>query len=191
MADKPRDGWEKAAMILQSIGGFATASVVALLGIAGSHLLEKRQTIDTNVRLYTELMSKREESESALRKDMFTSIIDTFLKPQAPSLDVRILNLELLAYNFHESLNLKPLFFNVDRQIRQTTDARKSEYRERLNRVAREITRKQMVILEGAGMKYDSKFKLANAPTSKKGCPSNLKRPNYRSRASCVSSACT
>ena len=171
MADKPRDGWEKAAMILQSIGGFATASVVALLGIAGSHLLEKRQTIDTNVRLYTELMSKREESESALRKDMFTSIIDTFLKPQAPSLDVRILNLELLAYNFHESLNLKPLFFNVDRQIRQTTDARKSEYRERLNRVAREITRKQMVILEGAGMKYDSKFKLANAPTSKKGLP--------------------
>ena len=55
---------------------------------------------------------------------MFTSIIDTFLKPQAPSLDVRILNLELLAYNFHESLNLKPLFFDVDRQIRQTTDAR-------------------------------------------------------------------
>jgi hypothetical protein len=174
MADKPRDGWEKAAMILQSIGGFATASVVALLGIAGSHLLEKRQTIDTNVRLYTELMSKREESESALRKDMFTSIIDTFLKPQAPSLDVRILNLELLAYNFHESLNLKPLFFNVDQQIRQTTDARKSEYRERLNRVAREITRKQMVILEGAGMKYDSKFKLANAPTSKKGLPVEL-----------------
>jgi len=79
-----------------------------------------------------------------------------------------------LAYNFHESLNLKPLFFNVDRQIRQTTDARKSEYRERLNRVAREITRKQMVILEGAGMKYDSKFKLANAPTSKKGLPVEL-----------------
>jgi hypothetical protein len=174
MSDKQRDGWDKAAIILQSLGGFVTAAVVAMLGIVGSSYLNEKQKIDTNVRLYTELMSKREDAESALRKDMFTSIIDTFLKPQAPSLDVRVLNLELLAYNFHESLNLKPLFANIDQQITQSTDARKQEYRERLNRVAREITRKQMVILEGAGKKYDSKFKLANVPRSKNGLPVEL-----------------
>lgn len=174
MADKQRDGWDKAAIILQSLGGFVTAAVVAMLGIVGSSYLNEKQKIDTNVRLYTELMSKREDAESALRKDMFTSIIDTFLKPQAPSLDVRVLNLELLAYNFHESLNLKPLFSSIDQQITQSTEARKQEYRERLNRVAREITRKQMVILEGAGKKYDSKFKLANVPQSKKGLPVEL-----------------
>lgn len=174
MADKQRDGWDKAAIILQSLGGFVTAAVVAMLGIVGSSYLNEKQKIDTNVRLYTELMSKREDAESALRKDMFTSIIDTFLKPQAPSLDVRVLNLELLAYNFHESLNLKPLFANIDQQITQSTDVRRQEYRERLNRVAREITRKQMVILEGAGRKYDSKFKLANVPRSKKGLPVEL-----------------
>ena len=174
MADKQRDGWDKLAIILQSLGGFVTAAVVAMLGIAGTSYLNEKQKIDTNVRLYTELMSKREEAESALRKDMFTSIIDTFLKPQAPSLDVRVLNLELLAYNFHESLNLKPLFSSIDQQIRQSTDLRKKEYRERLNRVAREITRKQMVILEGAGRKFERKFKLANVPTSKKGLPVEL-----------------
>lgn len=174
MADRQRDGWDKAAIILQSLGGFVTAAVVAMLGIVGSSYLNEKQKIDTNVRLYTELMSKREDAESALRKDMFTSIIDTFLKPQAPSLDVRVLNLELLAYNFHESLNLKPLFANIDQQIGQSTDDRKQEYRERLNRVAREITRKQMVILEGAGKKFDSKFKLANVPTSKTGLPVEL-----------------
>jgi hypothetical protein len=174
MADRQRDGWDKAAIILQSLGGFVTAAVGAMLGIVGSSYLNEKQKIDTNVRLYTELMSKREDAESALRKDMFTSIIDTFLKPQAPSLDVRVLNLELLAYNFHESLNLKPLFSSIDQQIRDSTDGRKQEYRERLNRVAREITRKQMVVLEGAGKKYDSKFKLANVPTSKKGMPVEL-----------------
>ncbi|HET7058696.1 MAG TPA: hypothetical protein VFI05_08180 [Nitrospiraceae bacterium] len=174
MADKQRDGWDKAAIILQSLGGFVTAAVVAMLGIVGSGYLNEKQKIDTNVRLYTELMSKREEAESALRKDMFTSIIDTFLKPQAPSLDVRVLNLELLAYNFHESLNLKPLFANIDQQIHQSTDSRKNEFRERLNRVAREITRKQMVILEGAGSKFERKFRLANIPTSKKGLPVEL-----------------
>lgn len=174
MADKQRDGWDKAAIILQSLGGFVTAAVVAMLGIVGSGYLNEKQKIDTNVRLYTELMSKREEAESALRKDMFTSIIDTFLKPQAPSLDVRVLNLELLAYNFHESLNLKPLFANIDQQIHQSTDSRKNEFRERLNRVAREITRKQMVILEGAGSKFERKFRLVNIPTSKKGLPVEL-----------------
>jgi hypothetical protein len=174
MADKQRDGWDKAAIILQSLGGFVTAAVVAMLGIVGSGYLNEKQKIDTNVRLYTELMSKREEAESALRKDMFTSIIDTFLKPQVPSLDVRVLNLELLAYNFHESLNLKPLFVNIDQQIRQSIDSRKKEFRERLNRVAREITRKQMVVLEGAGSKFERKFKLANVPTSKNGLPVEL-----------------
>ncbi len=174
MADRQRDGWDKAAIILQSLGGFVTAAIVAMLGIVGSSYLNEKQKIDTNVRLYTELMSKREDAESALRKDMFTSIIDTFLKPQAPSLDVRVLNLELLAYNFHESLNLKPLFASIDQQIGQSTDGRKKDFRERLNRVAREITRKQMVILEGAGKKFDSKFKLASVPTSKKGLPVEL-----------------
>jgi hypothetical protein len=174
MADKERDAWDKAAIIFQSLGGFVTAAVVAILGIAGSGYLNEKQKIDTNVRLYTELMSKREESESALRKDMFTSIIDTFLKPQAPSLDVRVLNLELLAYNFHESLNLKPLFANIDEQIRLSTDPRRQEYRGRLNRVAREITRKQMVVLEGAGHKFERKFSLENVPKSKDGLPVEL-----------------
>lgn len=178
MADKQRDGWDKAAIILQSLGGFVTAAVVATLGIVGSHYLNDKQKIDTNVRLYTELMSKREESESALRKDMFASIIDTFLKPQlsmqAQSLDVRVLNLELLAYNFHESLNLKPLFAHIDEQIRQSNDPSKQQYRRRLNRVAREITRKQMVVLEGVGRKFERKFSLANVPKSKEGLPVEL-----------------
>ena len=169
MAGKERDAWDKAAIILQSLGGFVTAALVALLGIVGSSYLNEKQKIDTNVRLYTELMSKREEAESALRKDMFTSIIDTFLKPQAPSLDVRVLNLELLAYNFHESLNLKPLFAHIDQQIRQSSHPSKQEYRQRLNKVAREITRKQMVVLEGAGKKFERKFNLTNVPKSKAG----------------------
>jgi hypothetical protein len=178
MADKERDAWDKAAIILQAMGGLVTAFVVATLGILGSHFLEKKQAIETNVRLYTELMSKREESESALRKDMFASIIDTFLKPQltsqTPSLDARVLNLELLAYNFHESLNLKPLFAYVDQQVRQSTHPSKPEYRQRLDKVAREITRKQMLVLEGAGKKFDRKFNLDHVPKSKGGLPLEL-----------------
>jgi len=61
--------------------------------------------------LHPSLISKREEADSALRKDMFVSIIQSFLRADSTSIDDRLLKLELLAYNFHESLNLKPLFF--------------------------------------------------------------------------------
>ena len=57
-------GAEKAAMILQSIGNLPRPQSWRC-GIAGSHLLEKRQTIDTNVRLYTELMANERSPRRA------------------------------------------------------------------------------------------------------------------------------
>src|SRR5258707_14402200 len=113
---KPKkDAWDKAKVVLEPVGGLLTAISVAALGFYGSRVLEQRQTLDSNFRLYSELMSKREESESALRTDMFQSIIQSFLKPgtESQSLEPQVLNLELLAYNFNESLNLKPLFIHL------------------------------------------------------------------------------
>jgi hypothetical protein len=164
--EKKRDIWDKLGVLLQSGGGLLTAITVAVLGFIGSNYLkdreiaenasrERMQANETNVRIYTELMSRREEAESALRKDMFVSMIQSFLKPGSASLDERVLNLELLSYNFHESLNLKPLFVYIDRQIRSSRDPGKKEYLGRLQNVATEITRKQMLVLEGAGSKFD------------------------------------
>jgi hypothetical protein len=163
---KQRDIWSRLAVILQAGGGLITAITVAILGFFGSTYLkdreiaenalrERMQATETNVRIYTELMSRREEAESALRKDMFVSMIQTFLKPGSISLDEKVVNLELLAYNFHESLNLKPLFLYIDRQIRASGDPARSDYLTRLQKVAAEITRKQMLVLEAAGVKFD------------------------------------
>jgi hypothetical protein len=164
--EKKRDIWEKAALMFQAGGGIITAVTVAIIGLIGSNYLKEREIADTasrermsatesNVRVYTELMSKREEAESSLRKDMFVSIISSFLKPGNSSLDEKVLNLELLAYNFHESLNLKPLFIYLQKQIGRTSGSDRAEYEERLVKVAREITHKQMLVLESAGAKAD------------------------------------
>jgi len=163
---KKRNFWEKLSLVLQSGGGLLTAVTVAILGFIGSNYLkdreitetasrERMQANETNVRIYTELMSKREEAESALRKDMFVSMIQSFLRAGSSSLDERVLNLELLSYNFHESLNLKPLFVHMDKKIRASADPAKKEYLERVHKVATEIGRKQMLVLEGAGAKFD------------------------------------
>ena len=160
-----RDFWDKLEIVLQPLGGLLTALAVAILGFWTSSYLraregreaalrEKMQTGETNARLYSELTSKREESESALRKDMFTSIINSFLGGGAASLEQKVLNLELLVYNFHESLNLKPLFLHIERQVRGTSQ--KADYLERLNRVAEEVTKKQMLVIGEGGSSFDA-----------------------------------
>ena len=165
-SEQKSDNWGKLGFLLQSSSGLLTAIAVAVLGFIGSNYLKERensdtasrermQAVETNVRVYTELMSKREEAESALRKDMFVSMIQSFLKPGTPSLDERVLNLELLSYNFHESLNLKPLFVYMRRQILASHDPAKGEYLHRLQKVSTETVRKQMLVLEGAGTKFD------------------------------------
>ncbi|MCC7258492.1 MAG: hypothetical protein IT486_08965 [Gammaproteobacteria bacterium] len=157
MAEEPKkkkDFWDKAAIVLHPLGGLLTAFAVAYVGMTGSQLLERRQSLDTNARLYSEIMSRREEAESSLRKDMFVSIISTFLRPGADDLGAKVLNLELLAYNFHDSLNLKPLFLEIQRQLLRSGDAARAGYLERIRRVAREITAKQLFALEGHGQSF-------------------------------------
>src|SRR5262245_19196760 len=152
--DKQKDFWDKFDIVLRPINGLLTALAVALLGYYTSSVLRQSEIRDTNERVYTELMSSREQAESGLRKDMFLSIIQTFLRPESSGVEAKLLNLEMLAYNFHESLNLKPLFAHIDRQISVSAGAEKAGYMGRLNQVAREITNRQMVLLEQVGRKF-------------------------------------
>ncbi len=151
MAPEKKDFWDKAGVLLHPVGGLLTALAVAVVGVKGSQVLDQRQAAETNARLYSELMSRREESESNLRKDMFAEILKPLLNPEAGDLDARVLQLELLAYNFHDSLNLKPMFIDLQRRLVASNDPAKSEYLKRVTRVAREITAKQLFSLEGHG----------------------------------------
>jgi len=153
-APKPKDGWDKFSVILHPIGGLMTAIAVTFVGMKGSQVLDRRQSVDTNARLYSELMSRREEAESSLRKDMLVSIIGQFLRPTDSDLDSKVLNLELLAYNFHDSLDLRPLFFDLQRRINRSKEPDKAELLQRIQSVAKEITAKQLFALEGHGKSF-------------------------------------
>ncbi|MDD4856717.1 MAG: hypothetical protein PHD74_01280 [Candidatus Krumholzibacteria bacterium] len=175
MSEEPvrkRDAWDKLDILMHPMGGLLTAIALTVLGFITSSALSQRQAVDTNTRLYTELMSRREESESALRKDMCVSIINSFVNPRDEGLSASVLNLEMLAYNFHESLNLKPLFMEMRRRVMraqteaQTPAARSesAEYLDRLESVAREIVRREMIVLEGVGKTFDRTIDLAGDP---------------------------
>ena len=149
-----KDLWDKVAVVLHPLGGLMTAIAVTFVGMKGSQVLDRRQSVDTNARLYSELMSRREEAESSLRKDMLVSIIAQYLRPTDSDLDSKVLNLELLAYNFHDSLDLRPLFFDLQRRIGKSKEPDRLELLARIQSVAREIAAKQLFSLEGHGKSF-------------------------------------
>lgn len=152
MAGQTPDFWRKLEILLSPVGGLLTAISVAVIGSYGAYVLNKKEELDARNKVFTELTSQREQAETVLRKDMFAQIIESVLKPEKSSQDLTVLNMELLAYNFHESLNLKPLFSYVDRQLDRTGAPK--DYRDRLERVARDVTRKELLVLEEGGEKF-------------------------------------
>jgi len=142
--DKRSQAW------LEVLKVVAMPLVALLMGFIFNSSLNRRQQEDANVRMYIEMMGRREEAESALRRDMFKSILETFMRKdgtvsEAEQIDQEILSLELLASNFHEALDIGSLFQHVRQRIPEgkTADAQKN----RLERVAREVCERQISAL--------------------------------------------
>jgi hypothetical protein len=144
-----KDCWEKADIILKPVGGLLTALAVAWIGYS----LNVHQSDDTSVRLYADLMGRREEADTSLRKDMFNSAIKTFVDSNPVTLEKEVLDLELLAYNFNESIDLGPIFKDVYRRILspETTDKDRTKFQDRLERLAKEVIDRQIPSLEVEG----------------------------------------
>jgi hypothetical protein len=175
-----KDMWDKVGIILAPVGGVFTALAVAFLGFEGSKALQHQQEFETNARVYAELTSRREEADRSLRKDIFQSVFETFVKTSVP-LDQKLATLELLADNFHESFNLGPLFKLLYHQIYATalheTGAGTGrvllvKYRRRLEEDAQRLTEAEATILkERGGVAIESDVDLEQLARSPAGIP--------------------
>lgn len=170
---KPEPGfWTRLDILLKPIGGLATACVVAYIGYLGSNALQKNQQSEAKVQLYAQIMSSREQAETGLRREMFNSIIQTFLGSGKDKLDPQtelerqILAVELLTYNFHDALDLGPLFKYLEQKSSVILAGSPDKLESTLNalkRTARDVTSKQMASLESDGEIKDSQFYFSNA----------------------------
>lgn len=164
---KQRDTWDKLAVIASLLVPIS----VALVGTLGTQYLARQQAAqtaerdrlqgaETRDRLYVELQTSRERVESELRRSMFESVIRTFLRPESRDPPELVLALELLAYNFHEVIDLGPLFKHVETIVRAapSPDTRE-QYARRLERAASEVIDKQLAALKDASaIFYDDVF---------------------------------
>jgi len=110
-----------------------------------------RQSSEARLRLYTELLSKREEADTSLRKGVFDKVLDTYLK-EAKNVEAKLIGLELLTLNFHDSLDLSPLFWEILREIEKPQhNADRLILMKRLERAAYQVKEKQIEILRSYG----------------------------------------
>ena len=148
--DRPAFHWME---LLKTI---ALPLVTLLLGAMFNASLTTRQTAASQANLLTQVTARQEQDDSDLRKDMFQKILDTFMNKDpklAPErvLQQQVLNLELLAYNFHDSLDIGPLFKDVRRKIPDATNGPNYSLRTRLEKVAHEVIERQLTTLSDRG----------------------------------------
>jgi hypothetical protein len=138
-----------------------TLLVTLVGGYYFSNLSKSREARESSERLYAQLLTQREQSDAQIRKDMFEVVISGFLQDtKPPDWNAKVLQLELLANNFSQSLDLAPLFKDVARQLGSSADvpAKQSEaLRKRLDQTAANLIFKQVNTLARRGFtRYQS-----------------------------------
>ncbi len=124
----------------------------------------RREQAEQQFRLYTDLMSKREESDTAVRRGLFDKLMGTYLAPNPGDVGKRLVALELLSLNFHDSLNLSPLFWELASDIGKAPAGKaRDEYSEHLDRVASQVKARQASLLEADGRRQDFDVDLNHA----------------------------
>ncbi|MBI3530419.1 MAG: hypothetical protein HY067_20940 [Betaproteobacteria bacterium] len=105
------------------------------------------------------LLSQREQADSSLRANMFHDLIGQMLGQEKLNGEIPVdrerLLVELLALNFHEHFELKPVMNHVDDRlahepVREMTGSRRGDPRESLRSVARRVLQRQLAMLTQA-----------------------------------------
>ena len=133
--------WAKASGLLRDL---ATPLTVAIVGLLASIYVNRQQALEANQRAFAELVSQRESADTNLRIEMFKTVLSGFLT-QGTGVSDQILKLEILAYNFNESMDLGPLFQDVFRRVNANNPD--DPNRQRLTRVSSDVVHKQVEAL--------------------------------------------
>lgn len=105
------------------------------------------------------LLSQREQADSALRAAMFHDLIGPIVRSDKDSGEIPVdreqLLVELLALNFHEHFELKPMMLYVDdrlatKPVKPLDHVRRKPPRESLRSISRRVLQRQLALLTKA-----------------------------------------
>lgn len=117
-----RDTWNKIDVIIKAFGVLFISGALPFYAIYSENKRAETDLIvaqeNTKFSLYADAMKNRQSNESAMKSNLMDNLVERILGDNYPK--EKMLSLELLAYNFHETMDLKPLFNRVNSQIDDT-----------------------------------------------------------------------
>ncbi len=133
--DKLKDWIGILAKLLPGIGAIIAGTFIPLV----IHINAERSRSN---QLYAEIVSKREMADTELRAKMFENLIKCFFgdTSQQNSNKEKVTFLRLLALNFHDSFDLKPLFEQLESEL-------EGEEKCKVREIAKEVVGKQEAML--------------------------------------------
>lgn len=148
-------GWLSADSVKWVIATLAIPVTLGFVSYQYERISAERVAAENRFKLYTELLSRREEADTGVRRGVFEKVLGTYLSPVEGDVEQRLVALELLALNFHESVNLSPLFWQLERQIAAQPEPRAAFLARQLGRIAGNVKDRQVEVLEVSGVKRD------------------------------------
>src|SRR5512141_2357154 len=96
--------------LIELVAKIVTAASALIAGIAIPVVLNYNEGKNRQSQLYVQIMSQREQSDSALRERMFNALISSYFgKEVSTDPEKQIMFLNLLPLNFQEFFDAKPL----------------------------------------------------------------------------------
>jgi hypothetical protein len=118
-----------------------TAVGALFAGILIPVVINYNQEKNRETQLYIQIMTQREQSDSALRSQMFNSLIASYFGQDIlRDPEKQMMYLHLLTLNFQEFFDAGPLFEDLDKKVNE-------EQRERLISIARDTADRQVNLL--------------------------------------------
>ncbi len=114
---------------------------------------ERQAQREQSLRVYTEMINRREEADTALRRELFIRLMGGMRDPQ--TVEQRLVALEMLSLNFHDTLHLSPLFAQVDALIAAEPRPRRNRLQAELDRIVNQVKVRQATTLEIDGAKHE------------------------------------
>jgi hypothetical protein len=126
-----KDRWDKAESFAKTLAGVCAAVGAILIPVFINQYTEESR----KSQVYLQMMTEREKSDISIRESMFKALLEGYLqtlkedvkKEDLESFGKRIVFLQLLAVNFKEFFNAKPLFEEVYEKLVKHRDRVKDE----------------------------------------------------------------
>lgn len=161
-----KDIWDKVDIIVKGLSAILVSGFIGFYAVfvqEANRLEEtarqeanrieetKRQEENRKVQTLIQLINSREESDADLRGRMFDTLLKNFFNKGDP--ESQIVALEMIGLNFRNTLQIKPMFNQLDRQLTRDLlenpeNQTLSQQRAMLRKAARAIIRDQLTQID-------------------------------------------